>query len=96
VQHNESSKIYYYLRTGLPVVSESPVPNNHVIEAAGLGAIAPFGDDRLLAEAVEDAVRRRWDREAAIRHVLEHHTWEHRAAVYDRVIRRELGLPETA
>jgi glycosyltransferase involved in cell wall biosynthesis len=95
VQHNESSKIYYYLRTGLPVVSESSVPNNHVIEVAGLGAIVPYGDDRLLADAVEDAVRRRWDREAAIRHVLEHHTWEHRAAVYDRVIRRELGLPET-
>jgi hypothetical protein len=76
------------------VVSESSVPNNHVFEAAGLGIAAPYGDDRLLAEAVVEAARRPWPREEAIRHVLAHHTWDSRAAVYDRVIRRELGLPE--
>ncbi|HEY7529057.1 MAG TPA: hypothetical protein VIC56_00075 [Gemmatimonadota bacterium] len=96
LQHNESSKIYYYLRTGLPVVSEAPVPNNDLLEACGLGTVVPYGDDRLLADAVAEAAARRWDREAGIRYVLEHHTWEHRAAIYDRVIRRELGLPEAA
>ena len=27
VQDNESSKIYYYLRTGMPVICEDSVPN---------------------------------------------------------------------
>ena len=34
-QDNESSKIYYYLRTGLPVVCERPVPNAWLIEETG-------------------------------------------------------------
>ena len=67
VQHNESSKLYYYLRTGLPVVSEAPIPNNHVIEEAGCGLIAPYGDDDTLAEMIEAAARRPWDRARAVR-----------------------------
>jgi glycosyltransferase involved in cell wall biosynthesis len=91
VQHNESSKLYYYLRSGLPVVSESSVPNNHLIEESGLGLIANYGDDQMMAELIEQAARTEWPREAAIAHMLEHHTWERRARVYSEIIHATLG-----
>lgn len=43
VQHNDSSKLYYYLRSSLPVISESPVPNNFLIRESGLELIADYG-----------------------------------------------------
>ena len=90
VHNNEASKIYYYLRTGLPVVSEEPIPNNDVIVASGCGLVAPYGDDQALADRVEAAAHRPWDRAAAIEYVLAHHTWEQRFAVYERVIAADL------
>ena len=92
VQHNESSKIYYYLRTGLPVVAESPIPNCDVIRESGLGTIVNYQDSAAMADAIADAAHAEWDREAAIRYVLARHTWDERAARYDRVIRTDLGL----
>jgi len=92
VQHNESSKIYYYLRTGLPVVSEAPVPNNHIIQEAKLGFIPEYADDRMMANMVEDAIFHKWDREGAVNYMLEHHTWDRRIDVYDRLIKGELGM----
>lgn len=91
VQHNESSKLYYYLRTGLPVVSEAPIPNNRVIEEARCGLIAPYGDDDTLAEMVEAAARQSWDRPGAIRYVLARHTWDRRMQVYRQLFAAELG-----
>jgi glycosyltransferase involved in cell wall biosynthesis len=89
VQHNESSKIYYYLRAGLPVVSEAPVPNNFVIQESGLGLISEYGDDRGMAEMIEAAIHKPWPRKAAIAYVLERHTWEKRAQVFAEIIRRD-------
>jgi len=91
VQHNESSKIYYYLRTGLPVVSESSVPNNHIIEEAALGFVASYGDDQTMAEMIEAAAYKRWDRASAVDYILKNHTWDNRAQIYDRVIKAELS-----
>jgi len=92
VQHNESTKIYYYIRTGLPVVSESSIPNNHLIGDANLGFIANYGDDHQMIEMVEAAIYRKWDREQAIRYILENHTWNRRGRVYEAVIKTELGV----
>jgi glycosyltransferase involved in cell wall biosynthesis len=92
VQHNESSKIYYYLRTGLPVVAEAPIPNCDVIRESGLGAIVDYQDSAAMVDAIADAAHREWDRAGAIRYVLARHTWDERAATYDRVIRAGLGL----
>jgi glycosyltransferase involved in cell wall biosynthesis len=89
IQHNESSKIYYYLRTGLPIVSEAPVPNNYLIRDAGVGLVVDYADDAMMVDAIEEAAYRQWNREEAIRYVLDHHTWDHRAAVYEQAI---LGL----
>jgi hypothetical protein len=95
-QHDEASKLYYYLRAGLPVVSEAPVPNNHLITASGLGLIAPYGDEAIMAEMIEAATLRRWDRRAAQAYVLAHHTWDRRAQVYEGILTAEFGLSNGA
>ena len=95
VQHNESSKIYYYLRTGLPVVSESSIPNNYLIVDADLGFIANYGDDHQMTEMVEGAINRKWDREHAMRYILENHTWTRRGRIYGEVIKADLGVAVT-
>jgi hypothetical protein len=91
VQHNESSKIYYYLRTGLPVVSEAPVPNNHLIREANLGLIADYEDDLMMAELVAEAAHRKWRSETAIQYILDFHTWDKRAEVYAELLRAEFS-----
>ena len=92
VQIDDASKLYYYLRAGLPVVSEAPVPNNHLITESGLGYIAPYNDDVAMVEMIEAAARRSWDGRGAQGYVLAHHTWEHRARVYERILSAEFGV----
>lgn len=86
MHNNESTKIYHYLRAGLPVVSESGFPNDHVVRESGLGHVVPSGDMAQMTAQVLDAARRRWDREHGVRYVLAHHTWEARANVYRKVL----------
>jgi len=88
VQHNESSKIYYYLRTGLPVVSEGPIPNNYLIKETNLGLIADYADDQVMAEMIEEAVHKKWHKKDAINYILSHHTWHKRAEAYERLIEK--------
>jgi glycosyltransferase involved in cell wall biosynthesis len=87
-QHNESTKLYYYLRAGLPVVSEAPVPNNYVLEEAQLGLLAPFGDEERLAELVAEACTSTWQRDRARSYMVRHHSWDLRVARYEELIGR--------
>jgi glycosyltransferase involved in cell wall biosynthesis len=91
VMHNEASKIYYYLRTGLPVVSESPVPNNNIIKKADLGFIAPFNDDQKMADLIEKAIYHKWNKKKAIDYILRNHTWDKRVEIYDKIIQKEFS-----
>jgi glycosyltransferase involved in cell wall biosynthesis len=92
VQHNESSKIYYYLRSGLPVVSEAPVPNNALLHESGLGLVVEHDQPRVMADAIEMAIHSRWPRREAVTYMLERHTWDNRARIYETILRHELGL----
>lgn len=92
MHNNESTKIYHYLRAGLPVVSEAGFPNDHVVREAGLGHVVENGNLELMADHIVESVDATWDRERAIRYILDNHTWERRAAVYDRILR---GTPAT-
>jgi glycosyltransferase involved in cell wall biosynthesis len=87
MHNNESTKIYHYLRAGLPVVSESGFPNDYVVRESGLGHIVESGDLNLMAERIRESVDAPWDREYAIRYILDHHTWKKRAQIYDRILR---------
>ena len=91
VQHNESSKIYYYLRAGLPVVSEEPVPNNNVIREANLGFIVEYNDSKTMAERIEEAVHKKWDRQGTIEYMLKYHTWDIRVQRYYQLIEDEFS-----
>lgn len=91
--HNESTKIYHYLRAGLPTVCEAGFPNEGLVEEAGLGFVAPNDDMDAIAEAAVECLRRDWDREGARRWAVENHTWDARARIYDELIRRELSTP---
>ena len=90
MHNNESSKIYHYLRAGLPVVSESGFPNDDVVRDSRCGILVESGDMDALAEAALAAAAKDWDREYARRYILENHTWARRVALYDRLLRREL------
>ena len=87
MHNNESTKIYHYLRVGLPVVSESGFPNDRVLHESRLGFVVENGDLPQMARKIADAATTDWDREGARRFVLENHTWDARAAIFDRLLR---------
>jgi glycosyltransferase involved in cell wall biosynthesis len=96
MHNNESSKIYHYLRVGLPVVSEAGFPNDQVVTESGCGLVVAAGDMPAMAEAIEQAAVRPWDRDRAVRSIREHHTWRERAKVYDQLLPRTGGPPTSA
>jgi glycosyltransferase involved in cell wall biosynthesis len=91
MHNNESSKIYHYLRAGLPVVSESGFPNDYVVRESRCGIVVESGDMSALARAVLTAATTKWDRRHAVRYILQNHTWARRAALYDRLIQYQLN-----
>lgn len=88
LHNNESTKIYHYLRVGLPVVSEAGFPNDHVVRESKLGFVVENGNLDLMAEKIQEAVRKDWNREFAVEYILANHTWDKRVEVYDAMIRR--------
>jgi hypothetical protein len=91
MHNNESTKIYHYIRAGLPCVNESGFPNDFVVKDSRLGFVVESENMELLAEKVAEAAHHPWDREYGINYILNHHTWDRRAAVYDAIIKRHLG-----
>jgi glycosyltransferase involved in cell wall biosynthesis len=84
-QDNESSKIYYYLRTGLPVVCERGVPNAWLIEQTANGVVVEFGDIPGMAEAATRYTKFPPVLNGLVKHVIETHSWDARAALYDPI-----------
>lgn len=86
MHNNESTKIYHYLRAGLPVVSEEGFPNDHVVRESGLGFVVPGQDMQAMAKRILEACNKEWDRSRAIRYILNHHTWDCRAQTYQTIL----------
>jgi hypothetical protein len=86
--NNETTKTYSYLRAGLPVVSEAGFPNDNVVTESGLGWLVTNDDLEQMADKVVEAANTKWDRERAIRYILDHHTWDKRALTFDAILRR--------
>ncbi|MGE3171750.1 MAG: glycosyltransferase [Planctomycetota bacterium] len=80
---SELSKIYYYLRGGLPVVTESPVPNKTVIDECAHGAVAAYDDMDDLVDKTRSALHLEPRSPAVMNYMAEHHSWSQRAKVYD-------------
>jgi len=88
MHNNESSKIYHYLRVGLPVVSEAGLPNSNLIRESRLGFIVENGDLELMAQKIGEAANRRdWDRDYSINNILSNHTWDKRAEIYNKILK---------
>lgn len=88
MHNNESTKIYHYLRAGLPVVSESGFPNDDVVRRAGLGFVVNSGDMPGMAQRIDEAAHAPWDRVTAANYIRDNHTWDTRAGVYDRLLKQ--------
>jgi teichuronic acid biosynthesis glycosyltransferase TuaC len=69
---------------GLPVVTTDVGGNAQVVCRDELGTIVPFGDRPRLMHAIDQALRRSWDR-AAIRRYAESNTWDRRVQALLRV-----------
>ena len=95
MHNNESTKIYHYLRAGLPVVSESGFPNDHVVHESRCGTVVRSGDMHAMSDAVLATPRTNWDRAYAMQYILDNHTWDQRVTVYDRLLRPPLAAEST-
>ncbi|HEY3306283.1 MAG TPA: hypothetical protein VGL70_22410 [Candidatus Binatia bacterium] len=89
--NNESSKIYHYLRAGLPVVSEAGFPNDNVVVESKLGFVVANGALEAMAAKAAEAADKAWDREYAVSYILNHHTWDRRVEVYHELLRQHFG-----
>lgn len=72
---------------GLPVVTTDVGGNAEVVNNPKLGTIVPFGDQQLLCRAIEDALRKNWDREAIIAYARAN-SWDDRVGILEGEFRR--------
>ncbi len=89
---SELAKIYYYLRGGLPVVTESTVSNRSLVAETGHGAVAQFGNTRDLLDKIGVALSLRPRNARVMAHMAATHGWNRRAGVYADVLQR-IGSP---
>ena len=78
----ELAKIYYYLRGGLPTVTESTALNRCLIEETGHGAVARYDDPDELARCALEALSLKRRHPQVMAHMAANHSWRRRAAVY--------------
>ena len=81
--NNEKSRIYYYLRMGLPTVCERPVENHSLLEETGHGIVVAYGDVAAMADAVAELVARPPRTPGLADFMVAHHSWDVRAGAYD-------------
>jgi glycosyltransferase involved in cell wall biosynthesis len=86
MHNNESTKIYHYLRAGLPIVSESGFPNDFVVVDSGHGRVVESGDLDTMARVIAEVASLDWDPQPAIDYVRRHHTWDRRCETYRRIL----------
>ena len=81
--NNEKSRIYHYLRAGLPIVCERPVENHSLVEETGHGLVVPYDDVTTMADAVADLVARPPRTPGLGEQIAARHSWDARVRVYD-------------
>ncbi len=81
---NDVSKIFDYLRGGLPVLSEEPILNNGLIHKTGLGKTFKHNDiEDLVSKALELLENPPLEkRGAAMRFMAQEHSWDRRVRTY--------------
>lgn len=82
---NDVSKIFSYLRGGLPVVSEHPIVNNWLVDQTRMGRVFGHGMITELVASVHSLLDRPPEpqtRMAAMQFMAEHHSWDRRVESY--------------
>lgn len=85
---NDLSKIYSYLRGGLPVLAEAPVLNNPLIVQTGLGKIVGFDDPAALVAGALWLLHNpptAAEKSAAMTLMAQAHCWQRRVKRYVRL-----------
>jgi len=88
MHNNESTKIYHYIRAGLPVVSESGFPNDDVVRESKLGFVTENGNMELMAQNIIKAATTDWNKDYAKEYIIKNHTWDKRVEVYDKLLKK--------
>lgn len=92
---NEISKVYYYLRAGVPTVSEQFISTNSLITETEWGEVTPYGDVSAMAEAVVRWVDAAHSRRSEIgESVAQRHSWDRRAKIYHQLFQEALESNE--
>jgi glycosyltransferase involved in cell wall biosynthesis len=81
---NDVSKVLNYLRGGLPVLSEEPILNNHLVRETGYGTTFKHGDvDDLVDRGLELLKHPPWQLKYSVMSFMaEEHSWEQRVRTY--------------
>ncbi|MBF0104049.1 MAG: glycosyltransferase [Deltaproteobacteria bacterium] len=88
LHENETSKIYTYLRCGLPVVYEEKIPNANLVSHLQWGVIFKYDNSVAAAKATEVASelsRNVLNKNAVIRHMQNNETWDNRALLLKEI-----------
>lgn len=75
------------MAVGLPVVTTDVGGNREVVCRSELGSIVPFGEEEALTEALKEALRRTWQKDA-IRTYAENNGWDARIDVLQQEFER--------
>lgn len=90
VADSDSSKLYYYLRAGLPTVSEEHVASNYLIHETGFGSVARYNDIGDMADRALEWIGRREGSVSVQDFMIRNHSWECRARLLEAYLRRGL------
>ncbi len=77
---NDLSKMFFYLRGGLPVLSEDTVYTNYLLEETSHGEIAPFDNLDALRQGLQSLLRNPplSSKQAVMEYMARRHSWEER------------------
>lgn len=90
---NDISKIYTYLRGGLPVLSEERIANNHLVIQTRYGSIFAYGDRADMAAKAAELLERSPTelRPSTMVFMAKEHSWERRVGALLSLFHKVLG-----
>lgn len=90
---NDVSKVYNYLRGGLPVLCEEPILQTELVKETGLGAAFPFGSEEAMEKKGHGLLDKPWKdkREATMKFMAREHSWDNRVETYVELFKELVG-----
>ncbi|MGE4618804.1 MAG: glycosyltransferase [Planctomycetota bacterium] len=83
---SELSKIYYYLRAGLPTVCETSALNGNLVTETGHGYVVDHDDPEQFAAAILRAAEFPNQHQPTMEQMAKEHSWKNRASTYAKAL----------